>query len=1046
MPMYIKELTCRFIVLFFVTFSHLSLAQPGNCGTKLTTRQANYLNKGVRLFTQTKGKLRTSGTTIYVPVKAHIIRKNDESGGLEIATLSEAINKANEHYQNADIQFYLYESIHYINNSIYYNLRKDDDNIFGPGYDIPNVINIYFTNTIIDQSGEPLCGYAYFPGDNKDRVIVGNSCVANGSTLSHELGHFFSLYHTHETYEGKELADGSNCATTGDRICDTPADPGLSKVVNESCIYTGVQTDSNGQAYTPDTHNIMSYAPSACRNRFSQGQHELMMATLLSEHSHLFTKLTPTPVISSFSPANAAGGTQITIQGTGFSPVATENIVRFGNLSAKVVASTNTNLTVIVPYNVSESEITVVRDQQMVIGQGSFWTEVVDVFPYAEGFESDLGHWQQSTEDDANWLVKSGASAIRETVPGGAGEGAMYLYAEALPGEESEVSKRAILNSKSFNLSVLPNPQFLFSYHLQGVNSGILRLEVSQDNAATWDVLWTKTGDHGNSWHPAVVNLSAYQHAHVLFRFVSITNTGTISGMAIDQLQIKSTKSFYIGGFDPAYAKEKGIVDIIGEGFSESGSGNTVMFNGVTATVIDASATKLVVLVPPGASTGKVTVKTHAQTISLANFTVIPVLEISGFTPALGKAGTEVTISGTGFDNVAVNNVVAFHGALATVTQTTATYLKVIVPAGATTGKITVEANRQGRASTTGFTVISAPLIKIFTPDSGIPGTEVVMSGTGFSPIASNNVVKFNGVAATVTWAAATSLRFTVPAGATTGKITIEANGQTTTSTSNFTVIPAPSITDFAPLSGIAGSEVLINGTGFATGTSNNVVKFAGVAAKVTEATATYLKVVVPEGAATGKITIEANGQTMAGFGDFTITSALFVTGFNPLSGVEGTEVTIAGVGFAVRTTDNVVKFSGITATVTEVAPTYLKAIVPANATTGKVTIEAHGQSIISFVSFIVSPILGTSQNLGQPSFVSYPNPLTNVLNIRLSGGAGTPVTVHLYNLHGQLITKVHKQSVNDVLQIPVGNLASGVYTIKITIAEATTTYKVMKL
>ncbi|MBL0071623.1 MAG: hypothetical protein IPP34_07360 [Bacteroidetes bacterium] len=35
------------------------------------------------------------------------------------------------------------------------------------------------------------------------------------------MGHFFGLYHTFETQFGSELANGSNCATTGDLVCDT---------------------------------------------------------------------------------------------------------------------------------------------------------------------------------------------------------------------------------------------------------------------------------------------------------------------------------------------------------------------------------------------------------------------------------------------------------------------------------------------------------------------------------------------------------------------------------------------------------------------------------------------------------------------------------------------------------------------------------------------------------------------------------------------------------------------------------------------------------
>ncbi|MEM9896947.1 MAG: T9SS type A sorting domain-containing protein [Bacteroidota bacterium] len=108
--------------------------------------------------------------------------------------------------------------------------------------------------------------------------MMDNACAMNGSTLPHEIGHYFSLYHTHgKTNNGTtdELVDGTNCADTGDDICDTPADPNLSgKVQNSNCAYTGTDTDANGAAFVPNTRNIMSYSTKACRDEFSTGQYE----------------------------------------------------------------------------------------------------------------------------------------------------------------------------------------------------------------------------------------------------------------------------------------------------------------------------------------------------------------------------------------------------------------------------------------------------------------------------------------------------------------------------------------------------------------------------------------------------------------------------------------------------------------------------------------------------------------------------------------------------------------------------------------------------
>jgi uncharacterized protein (DUF2141 family) len=68
-----------------------------------------------------------------------------------------------------------------------------------------------------------------------------------------------------------------------------------------------------------------------------------------------------------------------------------------------------------------------------------------------------------------------------------------------------------------------------------------------------------------------------------------------------------------------------------------------------------------------------------------------------------------------------------------------------------------------------------------FSPTSGKAGTSVVLTGSNFSSIFAENSVKFNGAAATVTAATPGSLTVTVPAGATTGPISVTTEGGTAT-------------------------------------------------------------------------------------------------------------------------------------------------------------------------------------------------------------------------------------------------------------------------
>ncbi len=114
--------------------------------------------------------------------------------------------------------------------------------------------------------------------------------------LAHEVGHALGLPHTHGyTNFGTtdELVNGSNCSTHGDRFCDTPADPNILGLVNGACVYVGNLTDANGQQYTPNTGNIMSYTNGNCRSHFSAEQHERMYDVASSAQFNCC--LTPVP-------------------------------------------------------------------------------------------------------------------------------------------------------------------------------------------------------------------------------------------------------------------------------------------------------------------------------------------------------------------------------------------------------------------------------------------------------------------------------------------------------------------------------------------------------------------------------------------------------------------------------------------------------------------------------------------------------------------------------------------------------------------------------
>jgi N-acetylneuraminic acid mutarotase len=82
----------------------------------------------------------------------------------------------------------------------------------------------------------------------------------------------------------------------------------------------------------------------------------------------------------------------------------------------------------------------------------------------------------------------------------------------------------------------------------------------------------------------------------------------------------------------------------------------------------------------------------------------------------------------------------------------------------------------------------------------------------------------------------------------------------------------ALSLTSFSPARDTIGANVTLTGTGFSTTTSQNIVKFNGTVAQVTNASATSLTVKVPTGATKGKISVEVSSKTVSSTDDFVVT------------------------------------------------------------------------------------------------------------------------------------------------------------------------------
>lgn len=271
-------------ILIIITSLLLSFslkAQQFPCGTTVDQVQKNFENNFVDSVSQIVQLYRTIHITVY------ITKNNQGQTNVNLATVNASIALLNQVFDPVKVTFAIF-SVNYIDNYHFDAIHMaTNEKYLTAQYYTTNTINLYFVSELYSAAEQQICGYAYYPSRSKDVILINKSCL-NEAFIAEQIGHFFNLYHTHETTFGNELVNRSNCATAGDLCCDTPADPGLTGKVATNCQYTGTSVDANSNYFTPTTNNFMSLSPLACRCFFSDEQLIRMINCMLKVKSHLW--------------------------------------------------------------------------------------------------------------------------------------------------------------------------------------------------------------------------------------------------------------------------------------------------------------------------------------------------------------------------------------------------------------------------------------------------------------------------------------------------------------------------------------------------------------------------------------------------------------------------------------------------------------------------------------------------------------------------------------------------------------------------------------
>ena len=280
------------------------------CATAdLTAAQRQQLNQeAAQALAQKRASNAVFTSITYVPIRPHILRRSNGTGGMSLSSINQVIAVTNSYYltNGYGIQFYFCgTSPDFVDNDAQYNSLNNEAAVT-QGHDVTNALNQYYVNSFSTGAG----GYAYYPANGlystRSFILneVGNEDDMGNRLIPHELGHNFNLVHTFGERTGNgtlgsgttlELVTrgaGANCTTEGDYLCDTPADPynmvGASLTTVNGCVQydpNSTARDANGQAYMPSVENIMSYY-FPCTHNFTAGQYDRMQAGLALRQTH----------------------------------------------------------------------------------------------------------------------------------------------------------------------------------------------------------------------------------------------------------------------------------------------------------------------------------------------------------------------------------------------------------------------------------------------------------------------------------------------------------------------------------------------------------------------------------------------------------------------------------------------------------------------------------------------------------------------------------------------------------------------------------------